>query len=159
MKHLGSWISITLILAFFLAYLPFELRAQAPTSANTTLTNSSDIRASLTLQATNETDISLVSPAVNSLLNFGPFVFKTSEAYPLTMKTTIENQITNVTQNVEGTDTAYAVVGIELGKALRSLSAANITDKDALTIQISSTCKPMSNVSATCNNLVQIKPA
>ena len=104
-------ICFAMALSVSLSNLPFDAGAQTSTGNNTLA--SSDINAGLTLQATNETiNSAVLSPAINSLLNLGPFVFKTSESQEFIMNTKIENQVNNVTQNTEGTDAAYAVVAL-----------------------------------------------
>jgi hypothetical protein len=149
-------ICFTMALSVFLSNLPFDAGAQTSTGNNTLA--SSDINAGLTLQATNETiNSAVLSPAINSLLNLGPFVFKTSESQQFIMNTKIENQVNNVTQNIEGTDAAYAVVGINIVNALKTLVTS--TDQHAVSIHVTITCKSITTAKTTCNNVVQIKPS
>jgi len=156
MIQFSLWIFFALVIPVLTMNLPIWLNAVNPTTGNSTLPNSSQIHAGLILKATNETVNAVLSPAVNSLLNLGPFVFKISDKDQIVMKTKIDNQVNNVTQNVEGTSSAYAVVGIELGKALKTVSTSN--DSQSVTVNVTTSCKSMTVVLTSCNNVVQIKP-
>jgi hypothetical protein len=156
MRKFSLWVCIAIASSVFISTVLVEAGAQTPSTRNSTLA-SSDINAGLTLQAANETiNSAVLSPAINSLLNLGPFVFKTSDSQQFSMKTKIENQVNNVTQNIEGTDAAYAVVGINIVNALKTL--VNSMDQHQVTIHVTTTCKSMTIANTTCNNVVQIKP-
>ena len=157
MRKFALWLCFAVASSIFILNLPYGVGAQTSTSGNSSLASSA-IDADLTLQATNETiNSAVLSPAINSLLNLGPFVFKTSDNEQVIMKTKIENKVNNVTQNIEGTDTAYAVVGINIVNALKTLVTS--ADQHVVTIHVTITCKSMTTSNTTCDNVVQIKPA
>lgn len=85
----------------------------------------------------------LVSSVI-SFLNSGPNVLKTQNNDQTNVKTKISNKINNDTQNVEGAEATNAVIGIEIGKALKTIiSTLNTPNQTAMvTIETSSTCSP-----------------
>jgi hypothetical protein len=124
------------------------------------------VSSSVSVPASNETIKSkegTLRSGVVSFLNSGPNILKTSDIYQLATKTKIINVVNNATQNVEGVEAMNAIVGIELGKALRSvISSDNQTnDKGLITIATASTCKPSSGDSSvnniSCDNTITIK--
>ncbi len=153
---LKLWICFALSLSVAIGHLPGSVYGQSPPS---TVKNTSQVSSSLTVQVSNETIIGVLTPAVFNLIYSGASIFKTSDSDKLIMKTKIDNQINNATQNVEGTDAANAIIGIEIGRAVRSVISptADKHQTGPITIDTSSICKLMAVKSITCDNSVKIK--
>ena len=96
------YFSLSILISFYL--LPIPIYGQSLPVVKSSLKNIYDVSASVTLQVRNETLSGVLTPAILNLINSGAGIFKTSESDKLVMKTTVDNQINNVTQNVQGVD-------------------------------------------------------
>ncbi len=101
----------------------------------------------------------MLRSSVINFLNSGPNVLKTPETAQPDVKSKIVNQINNDTQSVEGSEATNAIIGVEVTKALKSLvsSSDKPNQSSIVTIQTSSTCKPLTVKSISCENTVTIK--
>ena len=104
MQKSALWICFALALSVSIWHLPGPAYAQLRPAASSSLQNTSEVNGSLTVQVKNETISGVLTPTVFNLINSGPSIFKTSDSDKIIMKTKIDNQINNATQNVEGTD-------------------------------------------------------
>jgi len=124
-------------------------------------TSSISVSASVTIPVANQTmksNEATLRSALTGFLNSGQNVLKTSDALQVNTKTKITNQLNNATQSVEGIEATNAIVGVEVGKAIRTAIASNQQDASALvTIAILSNCKPSSSNIIFCDNTVSIK--
>lgn len=119
------------------------------------------VNSKVSVQVRNETlqvKEKMLRSAVFSFLNSGPTILKTSESDQLITKTKVVNQINNATQSVEGIEASNAIIGVEIGKALRTLvsSQNNSTNIGTIILGISSTCKPASALVVSCDNTISI---
>jgi hypothetical protein len=91
-------------------------------------------------------------------LNSAPNILKTSSSFQPLTKTKITNEINNTTQIVEGADATNAIVGVELGRALRTVVDSSDTQDGGgpVVVTTSSSCTPIAGP-LTCNNTVVIK--
>ena len=124
--------------------------------------SSVSVSASVTVGVTNQTlenKFSMLRNAVFSFLNSGPNILKTSDSDQLIIKTKIADQINNSTQNVEGSDAAYAILGVEINRALQNVisTSAPSTQSAIVTIDTTSVCKPSTIKTVTCDNTIKIK--
>ena len=120
------------------------------------------VSASVTVGITNQTlenKFSMLRNAVFSFLNSGPDILKTSDGDRLIIKTKISDQINNSTQNVEGTDAAYAILGVEINRALQSVLSTSVPSNQSaiVTIDTTSVCKPSPIKTVSCENTIKIK--
>lgn len=120
------------------------------------------VSASLTVQVSNETvkaKEGMLRSSVISFLNSGPNALKTSPNDQTLVNSKIANLVNNDTQNVQGIEATNAIIGVEISKALKTVlpsgSTPNVPGK--VTILTSSTCKPSSANSISCDNAVTIK--
>lgn len=124
--------------------------------------NAVSVSATLTIEISNETlktKDGMLRYSVVGFLNSGPNVLKTSNADEVVVKTKISNRINNDTQNVEGAEATTAIIGVEIGKALKTLvSSSDRPNQTAIvTVQTSSVCKPSTGSTLMCDNVVNIK--
>lgn len=138
-----------------------QMQPTAPIS-NKTFSNGTSlvsVSASVKIQVSNATlDIKekMLRTAVSTFLNSGQNVLKTSASDLPIVKTKIANQINNATQSVEGTEATNAIIGVEVGKALKTVISPT-THTGFLTVMTSSTCKPAASKSISCDNIITIK--
>lgn len=129
-------------------------------SVNTSsvVTVSSSVTIPVSNQSIKSNEVTLKS-AVIGFLNSGPNVLKTSDITQTNAKTKIDNQINNATQIVEGIEATNAIVGVEVGKALRSVISSTTQQGQSglVTITTSSTCKPSILKITSCENIITIK--
>lgn len=121
--------------------------------------NALSVSASLTVEVRNETlgaKANLLRTAVSGFLAAGPGIFKSTDSGEPMIKTKIANKINNSTQNVEGTDASYAILGVEINKALRTVISSSTQPNQTAIVKIetTSTCKPLGPTSITCGNTV-----
>ena len=130
----------------------------APVSEKSIVTVSSSVTVDVHNQTIKTKEATLKS-AVIGFLNSGPNVLKTSDGYQVGTKTKISNQINNSTQSVEGIEATNAIIGVEIGKALKSTVArgSQSNQSDTITVATSSTCKPVADKSIACDNIITIK--
>jgi hypothetical protein len=160
-------ICTALVLSLCMSYFSVSTYGQSQEIANSSSKTTSDnsvisVSASVTVQVSNESLKSkegMLRSSVISFLNSGPNVLKTPESNQPDVKTKIVNQINNDTQSVQGLEATNAIIGVEVSKALRSLvSSSDKPNQNAIvTIQTSSTCKPLAIKSISCENTVTIK--
>lgn len=161
-------ITFAIVLSLGMSYYSVNAYGQSQGtqgSSKTTTDNGNSVvsvSASVTVQVANQslkTKDGMLRSSVISFLNSGPNVLKTPETDPPDVKTKIINQINNDTQSVQGLEATNAIIGVEVSKALKSLvSTSDKPNQNAIvTIQTSSTCKPLSVKSITCDNTVTIK--
>ena len=161
-------IPVVLFLAISVCISPVGIYAQSqltpnPQSKMISASGSSVVTVSLSVTVpvsnqTIKTNEGTLKSAIIGLLNSGPNIFKTSDNFQVSTKTKIANQINNATQNVEGIEATNAIVGVEIGKALRSvISPTSKQNYTALiTVMASSTCKPASGA-ISCDNAISMK--
>jgi hypothetical protein len=123
--------------------------------------NALSVSASLTVEVRNETLVAktnLLRTAVSGFLAAGPGIFKSTDSGEPVIKTKIANKINNSTQNVEGTDASYAILGVEINKALRTVISSSTQPNQTAIVKIetSSTCKPSGPTTITCGNTVTL---
>lgn len=161
-------ITFALVLSLGMSYYSVNTYGQSQgtqSSSKTTTDNGNSVvsvSASVTVQVGNEslkTKDGMLRSSVISFLNSGPNVLKTPQTNPPDIKTKIVNQINNDTQSVQGLEATNAIIGVEVSKALKSLvSSSDKPNQNAIvTIQTSSTCKPLAANSISCENAVTIK--
>lgn len=159
------WVCVALILSLFFCPFPTTIYAQSESredSSSRTTGAANDVvsvSASITVQVANETlklKEGTVRSAIVGLFNSGLGILKTSDSDQPISKTKITNQISNTTQSVEGTEATYAVIGVEISKAFKSvISSSNNTG--SVTLELSSTCKPAGVKMTSCDNSLDIK--
>jgi hypothetical protein len=130
-----------------------------PLSANET---SIKVNANVVAQVSNETmkdKEGFLKSAVTSFLNSGPNVLKTLPTEQPTVKTSILNFINNDTQNVEGVEATNAIIGVELGKAIKTIVSTSTKSNQTGTVTVvtSSSCAPSSENVLSCANVVNIR--
>lgn len=158
MKKLGLCICFALALSLFFWSSPGMVYSQVQQTAKSSLQNTAKVTASMMVQVRNETISGVLTPAIFNLINSGPSIFKISDSDQLITKTRIDNRINNATQNVEGTDAAYAIIGIEIGRAVKSLISADKHNQTAIiTIEASAMCNLVAVKFTSCENTVAIK--
>ena len=116
------------------------------------------ISASVSVPVTNESlrnKDTMLRSAVIGFLNSGANVLKIPDEVMANVKTKIANQVSNMTQNVEGSEATNAIIGVEITKALRSLISSKGTG--IVTVDASSTCKAPTDNMISCDNTVNIK--
>jgi hypothetical protein len=121
--------------------------------------NSVSVSASVIVEVRNETlgtKANLLRTSVSSILASGPSVLKFSDSDQHIIKTKISNTINNSTQSVEGADATYAILGIEINKALQTLvsSSTQPNQTAVVTIETSSVC--ILSATITCENKVKL---
>jgi hypothetical protein len=128
-----------------------------PSSGSTAAASSVTVTVPVSNQTITTTEGKLRSAVVSSL-NAGPNVLKTSENAQANTKSKITNQINNATQIVEGIEATNAIVGVEIGKSLRSVISENSqkTQAPLVTVTTSSSCKP-AGTTVSCENTISIK--
>ena len=165
-KFVIVWFGFAMALSVSICHIQNEVYAQSqPVSSNNTSSNVTSVvsvSASVVIPVSNETlDIKekMLRTAVSSFLNSGLNVLKTSDSDLPIVKTKISNQINNAIQNVEGTEATNAIIGVEVGKALKSVISptAQKTHAGFVTVMTSSTCKPAAGKSISCDNIITIK--
>jgi hypothetical protein len=97
----------------------------------------------------------MLRSAVISFLNSGANALKIPEEVATAIKTKIANQISNMTQNVEGSEATNAIVGVEITKALKNLVSSK--SSGTVTVDASSNCKALTDNIFSCDNTVSIK--
>jgi hypothetical protein len=159
MKESILCICFALSLTLSIWHLPGPVYAQVQPTAKSSLQNTSEVSASVMVQVKNETITGVLTPAVFTLINSGASIFKTTDSDKLNVKTKINNEINNVTQNVVGTDAALAIIGIEIGSAVKTVisSADKHNQTGIITIETSSMCKLLAVKSIACENTIRMK--
>lgn len=166
---MGKSALLCLFITFLLVSLwqhPIAVHAQSQSSGASPSTsasgnNGASVTTSVTVEVKNETlkiKNGILTSALNGFLNSAPDVLMTSDNDQVVVKTKIENQINNNTQNVQGTDATNAIIGVEITKALKSLvSSSGKSNQTAfVTIESSSTCKPSTTNLISCENTIKI---
>lgn len=91
---------------------------------------------------TQATDYGRLKDTVISFLNLHSGITMTSDCEDARVKTTISNEINDEIQYLEGSETANAIVGVEITKALKSLVSSDGTiETVSVTIKLSSSCE------------------
>ncbi len=160
-----AWVFTLLVLSIYVWQFPVGVYAQTQSSSKTISDNVNSavsVSASVTVQVGNQTLKAKDGMLRSSIINFlssGPNVLKTPETDQPNVKSKIVNQINNVTQNVQGLEATNAIIGVEVSKALKTLVASSDkpNQNEIVTIQTSSTCKPLTVKSISCENTVTIK--
>lgn len=163
------WMNLISILVLAFSLSEYANAQIVPPTNSTNSTGSAEatgniasVRSSVAIQVTNstmKTNEATLKSAINSFLNAGADVLKTSDSYQLNIQTKIVNQITNATQNVQGTEATNAIVGVELGKALKTVTSPSDLQKSAAVIRVetASTCKDSAGNFINCDNSITIK--
>lgn len=163
------WIITTIVMSITVLAFSGPINGQAqPTGStppNQVMSNTNSVvsvSSSVTVQVSNDSlkaKDGMLRSAVSSFLNSGPNVLKTSPSDQPVVKSKISNLISNDTQSVEGIEATNAIVAVEVSKAIKT--AVSTSDKPGqsamVTIQTSSTCKPLATKSISCDNTVTIK--
>lgn len=167
MRSMLLWSAIILGLSMFMWQIPLVIvhaQPQATTGLSPIITPIKQstvisVNSSITAEVTNETlkaKNDILRSAVFNLLNSGPNILKTPGGDQPPIKTKIINRINNDSQNVEGIEASNAIIGVEINKALKSITSAldkSIQD-GIVTIETSSICNPVKSIS--CVNLVTL---
>lgn len=167
-KSVASWASVAFVISIFIYNLPVSTYGQSQSTigpSKITSDNGSNVvsvSASVTVQVSNDSlkaKDAMLRSSVVGFLNSGPNVLKTTETTQPIIKSKIANQINNDTQIMQGIEATNAIIGVEISKALKSVvSSSDKPNGSAIvTIQTSSTCKPTSVKSISCDNTVTIK--
>lgn len=119
------------------------------------------VNATVTLDVGNDTyktRTGILTSAVVNFLKSGPNILTMSGSINTVVKTQIVNQINNSTQSLEGTEATNAIVGVEIGGAIKSLiSSLDKPNQTAIvSIDIFTKCAPLGS-SANCFNNIMIK--
>jgi hypothetical protein len=125
-------------------------------SVEVTVSSTASVQVSnATLDAKN----SMLKNAVMSFISSGPNVLKVTPSDQPLVKTKIANQISNTTQSVEGIEATYAIIGVEVYKALKTLIASTTGPNQTaiVTIGTTSKCTPSDGKLISCDNTVNIK--
>lgn len=169
MKNSGVvGICTILLLTAFMWLFPVGTYGQSQSFKNTANTISDNgnsvvsVSTSVTVQVSNaslKTKDAMLKSSVTNFLNSGPNVLKTPQTSQPEVRSKISNEVNNQTQEIQGIEATNAIIGVEIGKALKTVvSSIRDSNQSALvTIQTSSTCKPLGTSSISCQNTVKIK--
>lgn len=158
---------LALLFSLSLSHFSAEVVGQSQSGSNNVLKSKSStgnsmvsLTSSITVPISNETlkiENGMLVSAVFSYLGSGPNVLKTLANDQTAVTTKITNKINNDTQLVEGAEATNAIIGVEIGKALKSIiSSPNKPNQTGtVTVETSSNCKPAMG-SISCENSVTI---
>lgn len=161
--------SFALLLSSALLNLPLgsNAQSQSPAVINSKVTSKGGdvgvtVSVTATVQVSNATLESkdrMLRNAITSFLTSGHNVLKATPTEQPVVKTKVTNQISNTTQSVEGVEATNAVLGVEISKALKTVTSSIVEQNQTsvVTIGTSSTCKPTPYGSISCENSVTIK--
>ena len=134
-----TWALIGLIFSVLGLQLPSlgfaQIQPNSTFATSAGVKNLVSVNASITLDLSNETAkerTGILTSAVGNYLKSGPNTLTMSATINPGVKTAIVNQITNSTQSLEGTEATNAILGVEIGGAIKtivsSLDKPNQTD-------------------------------